>query len=548
MKKAALKALDSGDGGGGADDPFRGGRGGSAEFTADSSGGGEASGADALSVNGLLHGQLQALRSERAALAAALGDLRQRHAAACQQWQAERRELTGSDAAAARIMDLSRRQRHLTAELESERARRRRLEARLAEPAPARAPPPPPAPESVSESGAEDGESAAQLRERLRDTTRRLVEARNQAGAARRELRQAERLLHQEVGEGASLQQLLAAGSGWRGRAQQIVTLRAQLQELQAAPARSEPRLSAADSRARSHLRALSGEQQARARQAADEAERQARQTASLRLKLDAARSRTAVLAQEATQLREQTARLSQKCRNDDEMIELLEAQVRRLEAELADGGRAAVREARQATAPVCGEQVALLRAQLAARDADVARLEGRLAARPAADEAPPPSPPPPAAAAEPAELSELRRRCLEADFTAEAAAVERRRLSELTDELQRRLAEAERRAESAAGALAEERRSALAARREAERLHQVLGRGRRPAPRPAAAEQEPQETAPLREEVQRLAAQLEALRAERQHDLRGFQDTMDEARRIFCRGLREAQSGGGAG
>ena len=507
-------------------------------------------GSDPLTVNGLLHGELRTLRSERTALAAALASVREQHAAAARQWETERRHLcggggAGSDAAAARIMELARRQRHLTAELEGERARRRRLEARLMEPAPARAPLPPPAAESASDS-AESGESAAQLRERLRDTTRRLVEARNQAGAARRELRQAERLLQQEVGEGVSPQQLLAAGSGWRGRAQQIVSLKAQLQAA-AGDGSSEPRLSAADCRARSHLRSLGREQQAQARQAAAEAERQAEEAAALRLKLDAARSRAAVLAQETTQLRETTARLSEKCRNDDEMIELLEAQVRRLEAALGDGGGAAApREARQAAAPVHGEQLALVRAQLAAREADVARLERQLAERPAAEE-PPPSPPPPAA--EPEELAELRRRCLEAEFTAEAAAVERRRLSEAADELQQRLAEVERRGDAAAAALAEERRAALGARRETERLRQVLGRGRRPAQRPA----EPgagdlSEGTLLREEVQRVTVLLETAREERRLDLQRFEQTMEEAREIFCRGLRQAQADGATG
>ena len=59
-----------------------------------------------------------------------------------------------------------------------------------------------------------------------------MAEQRNQCQVLKQELKLAQRVITKEVGDGVNMSALLSGASGWRGRAQQIITLQSKLAEL----------------------------------------------------------------------------------------------------------------------------------------------------------------------------------------------------------------------------------------------------------------------------------------------------------------------------
>ena len=72
----------------------------------------------------------------------------------------------------------------------------------------------------------------AHLEEQLQQSKMKMAEQRNQCQVLKQELKLAQRVITKEVGEGVNVSTLLSGASGWRGRAQQIITLQSKLAEL----------------------------------------------------------------------------------------------------------------------------------------------------------------------------------------------------------------------------------------------------------------------------------------------------------------------------
>lgn len=66
----------------------------------------------------------------------------------------------------------------------------------------------------------------------------KLFETLNQNVQLKNDLKLAQKCIHQEIGENVSIAALIAAGSSWRGRAQQIKTLQTKMTELHQQPFR----------------------------------------------------------------------------------------------------------------------------------------------------------------------------------------------------------------------------------------------------------------------------------------------------------------------
>ena len=71
----------------------------------------------------------------------------------------------------------------------------------------------------------------AQLQDQLQHLKMKMVEQRNQCHVLKQELKLAQKVITKEVGEGVSMSALLSGVSGWRGRAQQIIALQNKLAE-----------------------------------------------------------------------------------------------------------------------------------------------------------------------------------------------------------------------------------------------------------------------------------------------------------------------------
>ena len=176
------------------------------------------------------------LERENEGLSERLRDSEKRVAAAQRTIQAEREALGGSPATTQKIVELSKKNRVLHAELASERTRVRELEkaARVAttqQQVKTRE-------REEEERGEGRGEEELmrrQLRcvqELLTQSKGKVSEYSNQCQQLRQELKLAQRVIAREVGEGVSVSSLLSGQGGWRGRSQQIINLRNKLSEM----------------------------------------------------------------------------------------------------------------------------------------------------------------------------------------------------------------------------------------------------------------------------------------------------------------------------
>ncbi|XP_078662535.1 coiled-coil domain-containing protein 13-like [Branchiostoma floridae x Branchiostoma belcheri] len=272
----------------------------------------------------------------------------------------ERALLTGSaggvasEAAATKIVELSKKNRELTAEVESGRTKmtqltrkvqdlEKQLKAAVAQ-ARASARDEKASPRQVSLSLEEERDSEADVRamkEKLTQTTSKLLETKNEVAMLKQELKVANKVLEKEVGEGVNIQALLKDSSGFRGRAQQILNLQKKVSELKSQlgmqTTRSGSGLSLEEQfmgtttratnysdKNRDRIRQLERDRKeaseaAQAEKAALEAD-----YSKLKDRCDASKARNKVLANEVKSLKDQLAVLLDKGKNDDELITAL--------------------------------------------------------------------------------------------------------------------------------------------------------------------------------------------------------------------------------
>ena len=200
-----------------------------------------------------LHRQLEQLQLENAQLHVSLKG-REHDVLELQRMREEEKVALGgvSSTATQRIVELSKKNRELTAELTAEKNKVRQLQRRLKEAEGIQ----PSASEPQKTSGvslaaqqksfhsgattlpqkkSSDIESLpelAQLQEQLTQAKQKVTDYRNQCQLLKQDLKVAHKVLAQEVGEGISVSALLSGVGSWKGRAHQIVVLQNKVAEL----------------------------------------------------------------------------------------------------------------------------------------------------------------------------------------------------------------------------------------------------------------------------------------------------------------------------
>ncbi|XP_017497148.1 coiled-coil domain-containing protein 13 isoform X1 [Manis javanica] len=318
------------------------------------------------------------------------------------------------DVMATKIVELSKKNRVLTAESEGAKSRVKQLSNRIQElevelqAAPARLPAKGTANAGAKPPKAQTGGGAVLdtpevkvLQDKLAATNLKMSDLRNQIQSVKQELRMAQKVLVSEVGEDVSVQQLLSSPGTWRGRAQQILVLQSKVRELekQLGQTRSQStgttsnelsacpdlRKLSAQEKNLLRIRSLERDKQEGWEKLVGERDALQRELEELKRKAEGTRSRNKVLSSEVKTLRSQMGTLVEKGRHDDELIDALVNQLKQLQEVLSS--LSLQEEKAWASQHHLGQQlnneaqrssslVAQLRAMVAEREAKVRQLE----------------------------------------------------------------------------------------------------------------------------------------------------------------------------
>ncbi|XP_053121480.1 coiled-coil domain-containing protein 13 isoform X5 [Hemicordylus capensis] len=234
------------------------------------------------------------------------------------------------DVAATKIVELAKRNRHLTAEIEREKTRVKQLNNR------------------IKELDKESPEMKV-LQEKLSAANLKVSEYRNQLQTTKQELKMTQKLFANEVGEDVNIQNLLSTPGTWRGRAQQILVLQGKVRELENQLGHSKSRLSEScadgevlshtNSRKRSaqeknlqHIRTLEKEKKEALEKLTNEYNAFKKDQEDVKKKLDSSKARNKMLSSEVKTLKEQISTLLDKGKHDDELIDALLSQQKEMQ------------------------------------------------------------------------------------------------------------------------------------------------------------------------------------------------------------------------
>ncbi|XP_075683928.1 coiled-coil domain-containing protein 13 isoform X2 [Rhinoderma darwinii] len=267
--------------------------------------------------------------------------------------------MTG-DVAATKIVELSKKNRDLTAEMESEKTKVRQLNNKVKELERELQNSNPPdhtgkdsgaglrVPHSADVTPPDSSEMKA-LQEKLAAANLKVAEYRNQIQSTRQELKVAHKVIVGEVGEDVNISQMVSSGGGWRGRAQQILVLQGKVRELESQLGQgrsavpelsleeemlgiSIPKRFAAQEKNLFRIRNLEKERKETLERLTGEHDALKKEHEELKKKFDASKARNKSLSNDLKTLKMQMVTLLEKGKHDDELIDALLSQQKNLQ------------------------------------------------------------------------------------------------------------------------------------------------------------------------------------------------------------------------
>nr|XP_009918621.1 PREDICTED: coiled-coil domain-containing protein 13 [Haliaeetus albicilla] len=266
------------------------------------------------------------------------------------------------DVAATKIVELAKKNREITAETESEKAKVKQLNNKVKELERELQT----AIEKLHSLGGGDAKikqstlkmiegnlaespKVKALQEKLTTANFKVMEYRNQLQSAKQELKMTQKLLANEVGEDVNIQSLLTNSGSWRGRAQQILVLQSKVRELEnqlgqnktrtslseideELLALTDPRKLSAQEKNLLKIRSLEKEKKETLEKLTGEHDALQKSHEEVKKKLDASKARNKVLCSEVKTLKEQIVTLLEKGKHDDELIDALLSQQKQMQ------------------------------------------------------------------------------------------------------------------------------------------------------------------------------------------------------------------------